>query len=71
MSIETSKSLDLGLLGLQKQREIVARWLACPTLPADSRTQLMEMLTQVEWELQKLEAKQASEQGPEKFKQAV
>lgn len=39
---------------LQRQKEIIERWLDTPGIPADAQTQLLEMLSDVNKEMQNL-----------------
>ncbi len=43
-------------MDLQWQRDVIERWLDIPDMPSDARAGLLEMLSVVEEETEKLEA---------------
>jgi hypothetical protein len=60
MNLEESKYPESALkrlVELRWQREVVARWVDCAQITAESRAELQEMLTQVDCELRVLELK--------------
>ena len=47
------RTLDRGV-ELERQKEIIEMWLHTPDIPADARTHLLEMLTDVNKEIHNL-----------------
>ncbi len=70
MAPEQSKSPELRvrrLVELRWQREVITRWLAGFGSPAESRSQLEEMLAQVNAELEALEGTPARDPNAEQI----